>query len=125
MMGTTFELDFQEVIAFMGAFRCDFINAQGELIIDRKTNTYTTFTNCKTIEDLEAKVLMAVSATLSNGQRKLNYLLKNFNHYFETTLTFKDMEVIYTNLCYSNKFEENKLFISKGFPMEELVQEAF
>ncbi|MEX3623760.1 hypothetical protein [Viridibacillus arvi] len=122
MEKTKFELDFNEVIEFMDAFQCDFINRQGDLIIDHKTNTFTNFNNCKTIKDLEAKVVMAVSAALSGGERKKRkYLLVNFNRYFKTSLSFDDMERIYSKLCYTSKLEENKQFIAKGFPIEELV----
>lgn len=117
-----FELDFDEVIQFMESFQCNFINSRGELIIDHKTNTFTNFENCKTIKDLEAKVLMAVSSALSGDeQKKRKYLLVNLNRYFKTNLSFDDMEMIYSKLCYFNKIEENKLFIAEGFPMEELL----
>lgn len=124
MIATKFELDFNEVVDFMRAFQCDFINSQGELIIDHKTNTFTNFNNCKTIQDLEAKVVMAVSSALSGGRcnsNKHKNILLNFNRYFKTKLSFDDIELIYSKLCYWNKIEENKEFIAKGFPMEELV----
>lgn len=120
MTNITFELDFPEVLSFMKKFRCDFINSNGDLIIDKKTNTYTTFNGCKTIEDLEAKVLMSISAALSNRDPKRKYLLDRINNYFNTHLTLNDMEIIYTKLCYYTKLEENKSFISKGLPVEEL-----
>lgn len=120
------KVPFETALEVAQAFSCEFITVRGELIIDRKTNTYASLDECETKRDVEAKLLMAVSASLSCGDaaKKRKHILAKFNTYFNTNLTFDDMERIYAKLCYAGKLEENKSFIERGFPMEELVWEG-
>lgn len=118
------ELNLNEVFQFMQEFKCDFINRFCEIIIDETTNTYVSINECKSLDDVKARVLMAMCRPIGKGLEinNANRLLDRFNTYFNTDLTRKDMRKIYVDLCYSSKLEENKEFIRRGFPVHELKE---
>ncbi|MDC6267284.1 hypothetical protein [Lysinibacillus fusiformis] len=116
------ELNLNEVFQFMQEFKCDFINRFCEIIIDEPTNTYVSINECKSLDDIKARILMAMCRPIGKGLEltHANRLLDRFNTYFNTNLTREDMRKIYGDLCYSSKLEENKDFIKRGFPVHEL-----
>jgi|GEM_PF-5952812 len=119
------ELNLNEVFQFMQEFKCDFINRFCEIIIDEPTNTYVSINECKSLDDVKARILMSICRPIGKGLElsHANRLLERFNKYFSTNLTRKDMLKIYRDLCYSSKLEENKEFIKRGFPVQELKEE--
>jgi hypothetical protein len=115
-------LDYNEVFKFMRAFGIDILNRYEELIIDEPTNTYVCIKNCQDIEDVKTFVVYAMCRPIGKGlsDRPATRLLKQFNKYFNASLTREDMLLMYQELCYEKKLPEFKEFIKRGFPMEEL-----
>lgn len=115
-------LDYNQVFRFMNEFGIDYLNRFNELIIDEQHNIYTTLNHCQDIKDVETSVVYAlcrpIGKGLSTGHAKR--LLKKINKYFKVDLTVEDMRQLYVSMCYLNKFDEFKSFISRGFPMSEL-----
>lgn len=120
------QVDYNEVIQFMGDFRIDFINSYRELIIDEETNIYTSTSGCKDMEDVKMLVVFALCRPIAKGlpRGKAELWLKRLNKYFNVSLTREDMLLMYQKLCYRSKLEEFKEFIRKGFPIEELRREG-
>lgn len=118
-------LDYNEVFTFMKEFQADFINRYNELIIDQPTNTYASLNECKSIEDVKAKVVFALCRPIGKGLQPApaKRLLKRVNEYFKVELTKEDMHLMYQKICYSSKFDEFKDFVQRGFPMQELATE--
>ncbi|MCL1696348.1 hypothetical protein [Lysinibacillus sp. BPa_S21] len=121
------ELNLNEVFQFMQEFKCDFINRFCEIIIDEPTNTYVSINECKSLEDVKARILMSMCRPIGKGLEisHANRLLERFNKYFNVKLTRNDMLKIYRDLCYSSKLEENKEFIKRGFPVHELKDDDY
>jgi hypothetical protein len=115
-------LDYNEVFQFMREFGINVINQWNELIIDAKWNIYTNLDLCENTEEVKARVIFALCRPIGKGLevKDANRLLHKVNKYFKVNLTRKDMRLIYTELCYSHKFDEFKEFIQEGFPMEKL-----
>ena len=118
------KLNLNEVFKFMQEFEVNFINRYGDMIIDLRTNTYTTILGCYNIEDVITRVVMALCRPIGKGLevKEANRLLEKVNRYFRTSLTRDDMRLMYTELCYMSKFEYFKDFIKRGFPMQELKE---
>jgi len=121
------ELNLNEVFQFMQEFKCDFINRFCEIIIDESTNTYVSINECKSLEDVKARILMSMCRPIGKVLElsHANILLERFNKYFSTDLSRQDMRKIYVELCYSSKLEENKEFIKRGFPVHELKDDEY
>ncbi|WP_342532687.1 hypothetical protein MHB40_14635 [Lysinibacillus sp. FSL K6-0057] len=61
------ELDLNEVFQFMQEFKCDFINRFCEIIIDEATNTYVSINECRSLEDVKARILMTMCRPIGKG----------------------------------------------------------
>ncbi|MET3657872.1 hypothetical protein [Sporosarcina psychrophila] len=118
----TGKLDYNEVFQFMKDFGINVLNQFEELIIDVKTNTYATISDCKDIEDVKTKVVFNLCRPIGKGLEKkdADRLLEKFNRYFKVELTKEDMRLMYGELCFMNKLADFKSFIQRGFPMSEL-----
>lgn len=119
-------LNYLEVLAFMKKFGADFINANNELIIDERTNTYVGLHDCKNMEDVKVMVVFALCRPIGKGLEKKDAtrLLKKVNAYFGLELTREDMRLMYGELCYLHKLDAFKSFIDRGFPIAELQVSA-
>jgi hypothetical protein len=115
-------LDYNEVFQFMREFGIDFINRYYELIIDEPTNTYVSIQTCKDIEDVKTYVVFALCRPIGKGldKKPATRLLNRLNNYFGTELTREDMRLMYAELCYTDKLDEFKDFMKRGFPIDEL-----
>lgn len=116
------KVDLNEVMKFMEAFGIEALTKRGELIFDYKTNTFAYIADCDDMEDVEMRVVFALCRPIAKGLDKpdANKLLEKVNDYFNSDLTREDMHLMYSELCYRDKFEDFKSFIKKGFPMHEL-----
>jgi len=117
-------LDYSEVFKFMREFGVDFINGNGELIVDEPTNTYVIIDECKDIEEVKTRTVFSLCRPIGKGleDKPAKMLLKRVNKYFNVNLTREDMRLMYRELCYIHKLDEFKSFIDRGFPIEELKE---
>lgn len=115
-------LNYNEVVEFMKAFGIDYLNCFDELIIDSHTDVYASIKNCDNIEDVKVAVVYALCRPIGKGLKDApaKRLLLKVNAYFDTKLTKEDMRLMYSELCYIQKLAEFKVFIRRGFPIEEL-----
>ena len=115
-------MDYNEVVAFMKAFKVDVLNRFDELIFDVPTKTFVSIDQCETIEDVIYISVFALCRPIGKEleEKDANRILSRMNAYFKTALTRNDLLLMYEKLCYLEKEREFKAFIAKGFPMEEL-----
>ena len=115
-------LNYNDVVKFMKDFGIDVLNKFDELIIDMRTNTYTTIGDSKDIDDVKTRVVYALCRPIGKGLEvhHANRLLNKVNAYFNVNLTRSDMLSMYAELCYPSKLSEFKDFIKRGFPIEEI-----
>lgn len=119
-------LDYNQVFQFMQVFPVDYINKYGEMIIDHKTNTYSTFKNAKDFDDVLTHVVFSLCRPIGKGLevKDAKKLLHRVNSYFKVNLTREDFDEMYGELCYTDKFDQFKDFIKRGFPMDELRKDG-
>lgn len=116
------KLDLKQVVRLMSEFEVEFLTPRGEFIFDYETNTFADISQCKDVEDVETTVILALCRPIGKALKasEANALLKNINDYFYSNLTRDDMDTIYAELCYRDKFEDLKSFVKRGFPMHEI-----
>lgn len=119
-------LDYNQVFQFMQAFPVDYINKYGEMIIDEKTNMYSTFKDAKDFDDVLTHVVFSLCRPIAKGLEKKDAkrMLHRVNKYFKVNLTREDFDEMYGELCYMDKFDQFKDFIKRGFPMDELRKDG-
>ncbi len=111
------------------AFPHAYVNVHGEYIIDDDTNTYFIIKDCKTENDVKAKVLEWLSRPAfkseyfrtdkeNKGFRKK--ILNGINAFCETNFSKKDIEKIY--ICLGNRVNHEKTmeFIESNYDMSIL-----
>ena len=110
-------------------FPMSYINANMEVILIPKTNTYFNLEGVKSRRDIIAKLLMWCSRTIVKGQpfrsHKRNNLFrevikKTLNYYLGTLFSDEDIALIYQNLGNGINPELTYRFIDSGFDMEVL-----
>ena len=118
-----------ELKELLGLFPRSYINANMEVILIPKTNTYFSLEGVESRRDIIAKLLMWCSRTIVKGQpfksEKRNYLFKeiikeDLNYYLGTLFSDEDMTLIYQRLGNGINPELTYRFIDSGFDMEEL-----
>ena len=118
-----------ELKELLGLFPMSYINANMEVILIPKTNTYFSLEGVESRRDIIAKLLMWCSRTVVKGQpfksEKRNYLFKeiikeDLNYYLGTLFSDEDMALIYQRLGNGINPELTYRFIDSGFDMEEL-----
>ena len=118
-----------ELKELLGLFPMSYINANMEVILIPKTNTYFSLEGVESRRDIIAKLLMWCSRTVVKGQpfksEKRNYLFKeiikeDLNYYLGTLFSDEDMALIYQRLGNEINPELTYRFIDSGFDMEEL-----
>ena len=118
-----------ELKELLGLFPRSYINANMEVILIPKTNTYFNLEGVESRRDIIAKLLMWCSRTIVKGQpfksEKRNYLFKeiikeDLNYYLGTLFSDEDMALIYQRLGNGINPELTYRFIDSGFDMEEL-----
>ena len=118
-----------ELKELLGLFPMSYINANMEVILIPKTNTYFSLEGVESRRDIIAKLLMWCSRTIVKGQpfksEKRNYLFKeiikeDLNYYLGTLFSDEDMALIYQRLGNEINPELTYRFIDSGFDMEEL-----
>lgn len=123
---------FCELNRLMEHFPGSFMNHDMELILIPKTNTYFLTEDCKTKNDVIAKVLMWCSRTIAKGQpfhsEKRNILFRDLvkmrlNDYLGTMFSDEDVDLIYQKLGNGINGELTYQFIESGFDMDWLIEE--
>ena len=118
-----------ELKELLGLFPMSYINANMEVILIPKTNTYFSLEGVESRRDIIAKLLMWCSRTIVKGQpfksEKRNYLFKeiikeDLNYYLGTLFSDEDMALIYQRLGNEINPELTYRFYDSGFDMEEL-----
>ena len=118
-----------ELKELLGLFPMSYINANMEVILIPKTNTYFSLEGVESRRDIIAKLLMWCSRTVVKGQpfksEKRNYLFKeiikeDLNYYLGTLFSDEDMALIYQRLGNEINPELTYRFIDSGFVMEVL-----
>ena len=118
-----------ELKDLLGLFPRSYINANMEVVLIPKTNTYFSLEGVESRRDIIAKLLMWCSRTIAKGQpfksEKRNCLFKeiikkNLNYYIGTFFSEEDMALIYQRLGNGINQELTYRFIDSGFDMEEL-----
>lgn len=118
-----------ELKELLGLFPRSFINANLEVILITRTNTYFSLDGVQSRRDIIAKLLMWCSRSIAKGQpfrsetgnnvfREL--AKRSLNHYLGTLLTDEDMALIYQRLGNGINPELTYRFIDSGFDMEVL-----
>ncbi len=125
-MNTELMNDLKELL---GLFPRSYINANMEVILIPKTNTYFSLEGVESRRDIIAKLLMWCSRTIVKGQpfksEKRNYLFKeiikeDLNYYLGTLFSDEDMALIYQRLGNGINPELTFRFIDSGFDLEVL-----
>lgn len=116
------QLNYNDVFVFMKEFGIDILNRYNELIIDEPTNTYASINGCNDMEDVKMRVVYNLCRPIGKGlpDKAACRLLNKLNAYFGVSLSKQDMLLMYQELCYEKKSEEFKVFIKRGFPVNEL-----
>ena len=118
-----------ELKELLGLFPMSYINANMEVILIPKTNTYFSLEGVESRRDIIAKLLMWCSRTIVKGQpfksEKRNYLFKeiikeDLNYYLGTLFSDEDVALIYQKLGNGINPELTYRFIDSGFVMEVL-----
>lgn len=114
-------LNYLKVLSFMRAFDADFITAKNELYVDERTNIFISLHDCKTMEDVEYKVIYALCRPIGFGleKREAKRLLQKINNFYKVKLSRKDMRTLYSKMCFDDTEEAFKSFIARGFHMDE------
>ena len=114
----------EEILTVSRGFEADFINTNGEIILDQKTNTYAIVMDCESLDEVNMRMVFALARPIhkSFSTVKSKKFLNALNRYFGTALSKEDMEIIYQKLCYHRKQKEFTEFIKQGFPMENLKE---
>ena len=110
-------------------FPGSYINANMEVILIPKTNTYFSLEGVESRRDIIAELLMWCSRTIAKGQpfrskdrnnafRELSK--RSLNHYLGTLFSDEDMALIYQRLGNGINPELTYRFIDGGFNMEDL-----
>lgn len=116
-------------LALMAAFPGSFIYYNGEFIAHKKSNTYLVFANCKTMEDLQCKVLEWFSRaayktepyyTDKSNAKFHQFMMDGINKFLGTAFSFDDMELIYTYLGNAVHHDLTVAFVRSGYNMEVL-----
>ena len=108
-----------ELKELLGLFPRSYINANLEVILIPKTNTYFNLEGVQSRRDIIAELLIWCSRTIAKGQ-PLNFL----NHYLGTLFSDEDIALIYQNLGNGINPELTYRFIDSGFDMEVLDDET-
>lgn len=115
-----------ELKELLGLFPRSFINANLEVILIPKTNTYFSLEGVESRRDIIAKLLMWCSWTISknrsNAFRAMGRI--SLNCYLGTRFSDEDMALIYQRLGNGINQELTYRFIDSGFDMEVLDDEA-
>ncbi|HEL2244882.1 hypothetical protein EI999_09510 [Streptococcus suis] len=118
-----------ELKKLLGLFPRSFINANLEVILIPRTNTYFSLEGVQSRRDIIAKLLMWCSRTIAKGRpfrdenrnnafRELNK--RSLNHYLGTLFSDEDIALIYQRLGNGINPELAYRFIDSGFDMEVL-----
>lgn len=108
------------------AFPASVINMNGECIIDRKTNSYFRLIDCKTEDDIMAKMLEWLSYWAYKAEpyrrKDLNWdfhakIQKGINTFCGSWLSSNDFEKIYIKLGNGINHELTMRFIESNFDM--------
>ena len=77
-------LDYNEVFQFMQEYGINILNQWNELIINHRWNIYTTLNGCNGIEDVKARVILAVCRPIGKGleEKDAERELEKVNKYF-------------------------------------------
>lgn len=109
--------------ALLGAFPGSFINDRDEFIAHPRTNQYIILHDCKTPEDIEAKVLEWFSRPAFKSQpysqewrnRKFHaFMREGVNNFLDMDFSEDDMEVIYQRLGNSVRHDLTVEFIARN-----------
>jgi hypothetical protein len=112
--------------ALVGAFPGSFINSRDEFIAHLRTNQYIILGDCRTPEDIEAKVLEWFSRpahkTAPYSQEWRNrkfhrFMLDGVNAFLDTAFTEDDMAVIYQALGNAVRHNMTMQFIGHDMDM--------
>lgn len=113
----------------MAAFPDSFIYQNGEFIAHKKSNTYLVFENCKTLEEVQCKVLEWFSRaayktepyyTDRSNAKFHQFMLDGINKFLGTAFSFDDMDLIYTYLGNAIHHDLTLAFVRSGYDMEVL-----
>lgn len=118
-----------ELKELLGLFPRSFINANLEVILITRTNTYFSLDGVQSRRDIIAKLLMWCSRPIVKGQPFISenrndafreLANRSLNHYLGTHFSGEDMALIYQRLGNGINPELTYRFIDSGFDMEVL-----
>ena len=122
--------DLEEARAkLLECFSGSFINVRDEFIAHPRTNQYFLLNNCKTVEDIEAKVLEWLSRPAFKTQpysqewrnrRFHEFMLAGVNAFLDTDFSEDDIELIYTYMGSGIKHSLTLAFIDHDMSMKWL-----
>ena len=113
----------------MACWPGSYIYRNGEFIAHQRSNTYLIFEDCKTLEDLQCKVLEWFSRaahktapyyTEKSNKKFHQFMLDGINKFLGTDFSFDDMDLIYTYLGNACHHSLTVLFVRSGYNMEVL-----
>ena len=113
----------------MACWPYSYIYRNGEFIAHERSNTYLTFENCETLEDLQCKVLEWFSRaahktapyyTEKSNKKYHQFMLDGINKFLGTAFSFEDMDLIYTYLGNAIHHNLTVQFVRSGYNMEVL-----
>lgn len=117
----------------LNSFPKSFINANNEFIAHERTNQYIILSDCKSLLDIECKVLEWFSRPAhktepySQGvrnQRFQEFMLNGINNFLDTKFTVEQIEVIYTQLGNAINHAKTIKFIESEYDFSVLEQEV-
>ena len=117
--------------ALLASFHGSFINERDEFIAHPRTNQYFLLGDCKTPEDIEAKVIewlsRAAFKTAPYSQEWRNRKLHEFiragiNAFLDTAFTEDDMEIIYQHFGNAIRHKKTMEFIAHDMSIDWLKE---
>ena len=119
-------IDYNDLRKLTSCFSGCYINQRLEIIFNEKGNIYFCFENCRSVEDLQLKVLYYLTRpafkteiyrTGKRNQQIHEYFSKGINKYLGTDFDYADFELIYTKLGNEVNKELALKFIESGFDL--------
>jgi|LSQX01.2.fsa_nt_gb hypothetical protein len=121
--------DFQNGILgqIVGINQGTFVNALGEIIIERKDNVWFRLTTCNNYRDIQKKCLHFLSRPMmqySQYRPRTKTICSNvFYHFVPIKFTNAEIELIYSRLGNCCNEELTEKFIDSGFDIKILKKE--
>jgi hypothetical protein len=119
----------EAINGLLNSFPKSFVNYNNEFIAHERTNQYIILTDCKSLLDIECKVLEWFSRAAHKTQpysqgvrnwRFQEFMLNGINNFLDTKFTTKEIETIYEHLGNAINHQKTIEFIKSEYDFNVL-----